>query len=124
MKRFYQQLRRKSDSAKNLANTTSFKSQFLKKSIRDRKALFFVGTRIENHRFAGAKTSDFSDVMYARPIDVEPNGPLTNRTLGEERVESLACYQLEELYSPYPEVPHVGHPKLAAPANPYILSKL
>ena len=63
-------------------------------------------------------------VLTPRLIGVEPNGPLTNRTLGEERVEPPACYQLEELYSPYPEVSHVGYPKLAAPANSYILSKL
>jgi hypothetical protein len=79
----------------------------------------FVGAGIEDHQSTRTKTFDPADGMLAKPttiveaarmckdvspagsVDVEMDGLLTDRTLGEKRVKSLPNQQLYELRYPY-----------------------
>src|SRR5271169_5776717 len=100
----------------------------------------FVGAGIEHGLGAGADTLHLGRVVHAKSaalvqsagmgedvaaagfIDVEANHLLADRALGGDRVkppsaQELDAQELDELYDPYRDVPHVPPPK--APTRKY-----
>jgi len=91
----------------------------VKQGIWQLEALMFFRAGVEDHQRTGAETSEFADVMLAKPapliestrvcehmspacsIDMEVNRLLTDWTLCAKRVKSPANQQLYQLHDPY-----------------------